>query len=337
MLMQQEPLTKENILRYVGEEQIFERYLGIPVVFGRRIINPLRSDDNPDCEFYYGAKKLFFSDYAFPEYGGDCFQIAAFANGLTLPQDFFKVLRIINRDFSLNLFDGYLDSIADVPVSRPEIIRDIVREAKKKAQIVVKACKFSDLDLLYWSQFGITTEILKKFHVFRAKEVWINGYLFYEYSKDDLCFIYYFVETGTYKIYRPFARRELKWRTNSSQVMGLEQLKPGNDIIITKGLKDVMTLSSIGFQAICNQSEGANFEESLIKRIISNYPNRLVLYDNDDAGIKGAEKTAKAFECDYLIIDKSFEVKDPSAFYQAYDGDLLRDIIINSQKWKFKT
>lgn len=60
-------LTIDYVFRYVTEEEIFAKYLGIPVkevIAGNSICNPLRDDNNPGCKFYIGDdNRLRFTDF----------------------------------------------------------------------------------------------------------------------------------------------------------------------------------------------------------------------------------------------------------------------------------
>ncbi|MEK6881668.1 MAG: hypothetical protein AABY22_18760 [Nanoarchaeota archaeon] len=50
-------ITKDYILSKITQEQIFERYLGIPVVTDNLIHSPIRSNDNnPSFGFNYNNK-----------------------------------------------------------------------------------------------------------------------------------------------------------------------------------------------------------------------------------------------------------------------------------------
>ena len=88
---------------------------------------------------------------------------------------------------------------------------------------------------------------------------WINDSFFHEYSKYDP--IYRYREKGNrIKLYRPFANKWFKWRTNMSGgiLEGWDELpETGNMVIITSSKKDVMSLYAAGFTAIATRSESS--------------------------------------------------------------------------------
>ena len=48
------PITKEDILRHVSEEDIFCHYIGIPAIPKSLIRSVLREDRHPTCSFFRG-------------------------------------------------------------------------------------------------------------------------------------------------------------------------------------------------------------------------------------------------------------------------------------------
>ena len=80
-------------------------------------------------------------------------------------------------------------------------------------------------------------------------------------------------------------------------------MEEGNDtLIITKSLKDVMCLRSLGYWAIAPHSESSRISELHVENIHSKFNSVYVLYDNDEAGINGAKSMASAVSCSSVII-----------------------------------
>ena len=52
-------LEQETLSRILTEEKIFEKYFGEPVDFYKSYKNPLRSDNNSGCNFFYGKNTLY--------------------------------------------------------------------------------------------------------------------------------------------------------------------------------------------------------------------------------------------------------------------------------------
>lgn len=315
-------LTRDNILSLLSEEEILERYLGIPVIYGKGYRNPLRVDKNPDCYFIQGTQRIFFQDYAQPYYGGDCFRICALKNGLRIPEDFFEVLRIINRDFRLGLNDGHLIDYEPSKIIRPSIER-VTKPLRQKASIKARVTNFTEADLAYWGQYYIEESQLKKFKVLRAEKVWIEDKLFYTYTPEQ-CFIYLFPDNSM-EVYRPF-QNFLKWRTNSNYTQGYNLLpESGETLIISKSMKDIMILDTLGYLAISPPAEGHPVKE--IEELKQRFKNIYVFYDNDVPGVKSSIKLTSTYGLDYINIPKEFKEKDPSDFAKKYGLAELNHLI----------
>ena len=79
-------------------------------------------------------------------------------------------------------------------------------------------------------------------------------------------------------------------------VFGMEQLPQRGDILfITGGEKDVLSLASHGFHAICFNSETGNIEESVIEMLARRFRHIFFLYDMDETGIKASTRWCERF------------------------------------------
>lgn len=77
---------------------------------------------------------------------------------------------------------------------------------------------------------------------------------------------------------------------------GLEQLPSRGDILyITGGEKDVLSLSSHGFNAICFNSETATIPENTLRKLSFMFKHIIVLYDMDKTGQDSSLKLAKKY------------------------------------------
>ena len=68
-------VTKESLLQFTTEEQIFEYYLGTAIDLESKYHSPLRSDRYPTCSFTVTASgRLWFKDWS-GHFKGDCFNL----------------------------------------------------------------------------------------------------------------------------------------------------------------------------------------------------------------------------------------------------------------------
>ena len=311
------PLTKEDILEKISEEEILRHYLGFDYVLNKSYISPLRKDTNPSFAVYYNQQnQLRFKDFNGAQ--GSCFDFVMMKFGMR----FFDAIKLINKDLKLGLgsFNGNNTKMKPTPLRYTNFKASI---EKKKNLIQFKPQYFTETDKRYWTKYSIKSNTLVKFNVFSAKYVFLNKKLIYRYIGGNPVYCYKF-SSGHAKVYRPLQDKTSgKWLSNVTQedIQGLDQLKPsGKLLIITKSLKDVMCLFEMGYSAIAPQSEGAYIKSELLDDWKKRFTNIVVFYDNDDAGKKGAETLAKQLNCDKIFLD-SHDAKDISDFIALYGMD----------------
>jgi len=271
-------IDKKYILERLSQEEIFEKYLGIPVYIGRRFKSPLRQDKTPTCSLKYIGKVLWMQDWS-GHFRGDCFNLVERMYNC----NFYRACEIIASDFDLIkknirkervIENDYVNSVTDIRVRwRP----------------------FKKEDEKFWGEFGITEPLLNFFKVAPIKEMWVNGSLKYTHRDNDLAYAYYF-GPGKFKIYFP-NRKELRFRCNTNVLQGYDQLpEKGDIVIITKSMKDIMTLKAMGYYAVAPQSESIIPSEEEIKELKSRFSNVYSFYDFDLAGIRSANKMRKLYD-----------------------------------------
>ena len=98
------------------------------------------------------------------------------------------------------------------------------------------------------------------------------------------------------KIYHPFSDVRFLYGGNfgDNYCFGLEQLPAkGDTLFITGGEKDVLSLVSKGFYAICFNSETSNIPQSIIKKLSYRFKHVILLYDTDKTGLEASQKHAE--------------------------------------------
>lgn len=266
-------ITENYILSFLTEKEIMEYYLGIPVVFNKlfRVPEVIRVDKKPTANFYMdNSGRLIFKDFNGSRFHGDCFEV---------------VKKITGLSYSAALERIYEELLQGKEISEiPEEHR--IKYEKKKKLIQVKRKILTEEDLLYWNQFGITEPTLNKYKVTGLQVLWSNGKIIYTYKRKDVGYLYDF-EEETYKAYFPF-REEYRFIGNASKyvIQGYNQLpKKGKLLIITKALKDVMTLDELGFTAVALQAESVLISPDQMVELKSRFKKIVSLMDFDYTGI----------------------------------------------------
>ena len=326
---------KEEILEHTNRGlEIFCFYMPIDFVPKRNFRNPLYKDKRASCNIYLDTKSQCYrmKDFGNEAYSGDCFWFAATMLGLDVRSDFKKVLLTIIQDLNLNItMDFKTDenrktkSLKDIHLvsSTSTNVKEELSEKKKIFKLYEQP--FRADEIAYWQRYGITDKVLQKYHVkslFRYETISNQGNPFSLTStKNEPIFCY--VMGDFVKIYRPNSKLRFLYGGDKSKdyIFGFEQLPSKGDILfITGGEKDVLSLSSHHFNAICFNSETASIPEPIIESLQLRFRHIILLYDTDETGLREAERQAKQLEpyhvfCLSLSLQGTKTEKDISDFF----------------------
>lgn len=310
-LVEEPNLTKEEILKAVSEESIFEHY-GVPIKKGL-FCSKLRQDHKPTVGFYRNKQnRLIIKDFG-SDFSGDCFAyVMALFN-----VSYYMALQIVANDFGLI-------HRSDLTVNKAKIKPTGTKfEEQKSAVIQIQTRTFKQSELDWWGRYGITQSTLTKFRVYPVDAVWLNGNLFYTNTSEQPVFGYFggiLDGVEQWRIYWP--KRKLgrfisNWK--GTFIQGAQVLpKEGEYIVVTKSLKDVMCLHEFGIPAIAPCSENLFLTEAQYKRLKEHFKRIYLLYDNDIPGIHATNKIHKQFpdvKCLLLNRDKAKDISDFRKLY----------------------
>jgi hypothetical protein len=306
--------TREKILRQVGQEDIMEEFLGIPVQYRGHFKSPLRKDKEPTCSFKWVDNKLLFRDWSEPR-SKDCFDIVKEQHSC----DFYTAMQIVANRLNLTREtprEGF----------RPDkqALESYKRHKNNEKSIIeVKRQRLTSKDIRYLKSYHLTHKITKKYNVHGIYSVWLNGKLFYTTSSQKPALGYYFGEDEQgrqkWKIY--FYQTTEKWRFigNTNRINGWVQLpKEGKLLIITKSLKDVMCLARFGIPSIAMQAETQIPYDYIIEELQQRFQNIYTLLDYDRTGVISANKIYKLYDIPALFFKDDYDVKDFSDYLKKY-------------------
>lgn len=279
----------------------------------RNLKNPFYKDKNGSFSIYEDDNGRWqFIDYGDPEFHGDCFNFYALVYNIDIKTGFPELLLKMKQV----LEEGVSIIAKELPDKNHFQAIEIVK-------VDINEIEMSDEANKFWQDYGITKNVLKTNHV-----VQMNGYtLTYEDGstkyiwQSDMTFAYKM--SGYYKTYRPRADRKYKFgylgKNKQEYVFGWHYQTESKLLFLTGGEKDVMTLHSLGFQAICLGSEVAKVSRGLLKHLYYDDYTVIILYDLDETGRREASKLSQKHSWRIAdlssIIDKEFEnVKDVSDY-----------------------
>ena len=254
-------------------------YTGNDVTSKKLVTSCLRNDNHVTVGFYKSKSNiLYMHDFATNEHL-DCWNLVMKLYNV----DYYEALKIIAQDFNL------IESSNKKNKVTPEYVEPIKETETSRIQVQIK--DFTDEELEWWSKFGITKKLLKKYKVFSIQYVFLNGFLKFTSTPSNPIYGYYFGKDKNgiekWKIYFPM-RKEFRFLNNISKkiLQGYHQLpKTGDLLVITKSMKDVIAMYSFGIAAVSPNSETLFIDDKKLEEFKQRFKYILVLYDNDRPGL----------------------------------------------------
>lgn len=179
---------------------------------------------------------------------------------------------------------------------------------------------WSTQDQYFWTQYNIGSKILDEYCV--------RPLAYYTMIKDDKelvingNYIYgYFTKGGTlYKIYQP-KTSDRKFLKINNHLQGEDHLEDNDYLIILSSLKDLMSLKSLklsNINMVAADSENSMIKKDIMEQFIKDYKKVIILFDNDEAGIKAMEKYKSMYpQVELLLLPLSKDLSDSIKDYGA--------------------
>lgn len=273
----QPKITKDFILSKVNQESIMQYYTKHDVSSKKLVTSCLRNDKHVTVGFYKSKSGiLYMHDFATNEHI-DCWNLVMRLYNV----NYYDALKIIAQDFNLVATDF-------AKTSSPKIVESLKETKSSRIQVQIK--DFTNKELEWWKQFGISQKTLKKYHVYSIQHIFLNGEL--KFTSSELCPIYgyYFGKDKNHeekwKCYFPL-RTEFRFLNNINKkiLQGYHQLpKTGDLLVCTKSMKDVMAMYEFGIPAVATNSETLFVNDKQLEEFKQRFKYILVLYDQDRPG-----------------------------------------------------
>ena len=319
-------ITKEEILKYITELQILKRYCSNYKNFNNSFKSEFYNDTNASCKLVISANGIpYYKDYG----NGDYFLAFDYVSR-KYRSNYHETCNIISNDFGIKR--GNVKIVPELLLNE-----DTPKLIKIKSIIKPYIKSFNIIDLNYWSQYGISLNTLNHFNVKACSHVsLIKGYnhFLFEYTKSNPLYSYRFFKNNNeqFKIYNPFGTKETKWLSNvgADCLQGYDQLPElGNLLILTKSLKDVMSLYELGYNAIGLQAETNKLSDKSYKELSNRFKEIIILFDNDEQGRISTGEFFMKYELKFFFID---DTKDISDYIKMYNIKKAKIILKNKIK-----
>jgi 5S rRNA maturation endonuclease (ribonuclease M5) len=249
------------------------------------------------CIYLDKNKKYKFKDFS-SDKGGSAVELIKQLHNLTYSEAALLIVETYN-DYVLHNKKGY-----DTEEFQ-EGLKYKVTDYKKR--------QWSTQDQNFWTKFNIGSKLLEAHNVVPLdsytmangeKELCIKGLYIYGYFDENDCL---------YKIYQP-KTLDKKFIKVKDYIQGIDQIKREKFIVITSSLKDIMAMKSLkikNIDIIAPDSENTRLPEYLLEGLQNEYEKIILLFDNDEAGVKAMKKYKQEFPfLETLILPMSKDISD---------------------------
>jgi hypothetical protein len=327
------PLTIDYIRSKVSDYEIYSFYLGVIVTGPCYLNSPFHTDVHPSFSLYRrkNSPSVRWKDHATGS-GGD---VLDFVSKLHYNISISETLAQINQDLKL----GHLSKPTRLTEKRQFKVTEL-KAANETSELSIQSKPYDKEELDYWGKYGITEKLLLQFKVFAVLNVFINNTVVWSKRKGQPIFVYVFQKDAhtTFKVYRPLSPKKEKWLSNTdhSVIQGWDQLDPTGDILIlTKSLKDVMVLRTLGYNAISLQQEVGSIKPNVLDQLKDRFKEIFILYDFDRAGVIGTNKLRKRFpflQPRFLLWTRNKPFKDISDYRSLHTLEETKSFL-KTQLW----
>ena len=234
------------------------------------------------------------------------YKFKCFSTGLQ--GDHVKLVMLINeleyKPAVYKIIEDYKKFLDDNQYQTPVI----VQEAKWHVEnYTVRQWNKDDVD--FWSPYNIGSQILDKYNV-KPIEIFTMSRGSESFERKARRIYGYFTKGGElYRIYQPEVEAK-KFLIIKNYLQGWDQISGKSRLFICSSLKDMMTMNSLIPDAdyIAPNSEIAGIE--YLMQWIQEYPEKYIIFDNDDTGIKMMKKYDEVYNIPYIHIPLSKDISD---------------------------
>ncbi len=293
--------SKEDLLAKVTSYDILNHYLqpyhnSGRLLAAKNISNPFQAEkqETPSFNIFptMGTGEWRYKDFATGD-DGSCFDLVMKLFNLSFPE----ALQKINSDLTL-----LLDATQEPIKSNRQLAQEVTK-------FTIKRKPFNHAEKGFWLKFGIDEQTLKRFNVSSLEEFSTTSKIGNPYTTKSSFdkFIFAYENDNWVKLYKPLDEKKYKFQYLGTKeqgfIFGWKQLpENGELLIITGGEKDVMTLAAKGFNAITLNSETATLPKNIVDELKLRFKTILVLYDNDETGLKQSNILAVAHGLHRLVL-----------------------------------
>lgn len=313
-----------DLLNRVDQFKCWQHILNQYVNEETKFRNPFREDKRGDCYLQYSYGMLCLTDYANKEFNGmSLIEATKRKFGLSFKQALIKLSEISNIT---PIYNVNPNSTIKLSYSKFDFKLKPVPHTNTMGDSI-----FLQRDAEFWSKRYISSEDLIEDDVISVKSYYYNtrktpNNFYIRHLGNTRCYGYKI--NDKFKLYMPDAK-EFVSTLGINDVGGIIKSK-GNTLFITKSYKDYRVIKNSGCECVWFQSEAMIPEEYILADYILRYKTIIVLYDNDEAGIRGSKILSETLN---TLADKTIST---TAFVPIIGGKDPDDFIVKFGKNELK-
>lgn len=308
-------------LNQIPREWVFEYYLNLKEKLSGQDVKILSifnaRDKVPSMFIYYDvvSKSYKYKDFSSGNQGDSIELVKALFNMPTRGHATYKIL----NDYQIYIKNN---TIAVV---------DIFYHDKYKV-VDYEMRHWTNFDQTYWMAYKIGSKMLDRYNViplsfFTMSKLGLDGVEISYTFKKSYVYGYFRNDGSLYKIYMP-KNTDKKFIKVENYIQGIDQLRYDcKYLLITSSLKDLMAFNKLGIsniEAIAPDSENTMIGEKAIGELKPHYEKIFVLFDNDDPGIKAAQRYKDKYGFDSILLPME---KDLSDSVKVHGIDKVREVL----------
>lgn len=313
-------------LSQIPREWVFEYYLNLKEKLSGQDVKILSifnaRDKVPSMFIYYDVVSKFykFKDFSSGNQGDSIELVKALFNMPTRGHAAYKIL----EDYQIYIKNN---TVAVV---------DILYHDKYKV-VDYEMRHWTNFDQTYWMGYKIGSKMLAKYNViplsfFTMSKLGLDGVEISYTFKKSYVYGYFRNDGSLYKIYMP-KNTDKKFIKVENYIQGIDQLKYDcKYLLITSSLKDLMAFNKLGIsniEAIAPDSENTMIGEKAIGELKPHYEKIVVLFDNDEPGIKAAQRYKDKYGFNTILLPME---KDLSDSVKVHGIDKVREVLFSLLK-----
>ena len=308
-------------LNQIPREWVFEYYLNLKEKLSGQDVKILSifnaRDKVPSMFIYYDvvSKSYKYKDFSSGNQGDSIELVKALFNMPTRGHATYKIL----NDYQIYIKNN---TVAVV---------DIFYHDKYKV-VDYEMRHWTNFDQTYWMAYKIGSKMLDRYNViplsfFTMSKLGLDGVEISYTFKKSYVYGYFRNDGSLYKIYMP-KNTDKKFIKVENYIQGIDQLRYDcKYLLITSSLKDLMAFNKLGIsniEAIAPDSENTMIGEKAIGELKPHYEKIVVLFDNDDPGIKAAQRYKDKYGFNTILLPME---KDLSDSVKVHGIDKVREVL----------